>query len=309
MPCGRSADIYLSGDAIDTCLGNHIGFYLTYIPQLEGTKMFINKHNDHLVRCLNGENIRLNVQFFDKKDNKDGSVVTSNVDLPSDDFANYPQRVEWQAQKIDAVCDKDYSPVGIIFGPESTLACAFKDILKQRGIKVCKLPTDDNTWSTVFGGANYVCDADDEELPGLYDHLVSILTNLGYIEPEYKCEKKEDDEDDDDDEEDDEEDDDEDDLCGGAIKAKKSKSSGKNNHGGAIKAKKSKSSGKNNHGDAIKAKKGGEMAMAKVMEMQKAMQKTMPKEKAMQMHQGGEKKNNSSMKGLLKKLNTLVDKL
>jgi len=246
MPCGRSADIYLSGDAIDTCRGNHIGFYLTYIPQLEGTKMFINKHNDHLVRCLNGENIRLNVQFFDKKDNKDGSVVTSNVDLPSDDFANYPQRVEWQAQKIDAVCDKDYAPVGIIFGPESTLACAFKDILKQRGIKVCKLPTDDNTWSTVFGGANYVCDADDEELPGLYDDLVSILTNLGYIEAEYKCEKK-----------------------------------------------------------------GGEMAMQKekVMAKEMAMQKEKVMAKPMQMQQGGEKKNNSSMKGLLKKLNTLVDKL
>jgi hypothetical protein len=192
MPCGRSSDIYLTGDAIAKCSGNHVGVFVTYVPQIVGPKMFINKHNDLLVRCVNGKNVKLNVQFFDNKDNKDGPVVTSSINLPSDDFANYPERVEWQSKKIDAVCDKDYSPVGILFGPDSTLAGAFKDVLKQRGIKVNALPTDDNTWIKVFGGTNYVCDADDKELPGLYDTLVSILKDLGHIKTEFnlqRCEK------------------------------------------------------------------------------------------------------------------------
>lgn len=222
MSCVRSADIYLSGDAIATCKGNHVGFYVTYVPQLVGRKMFFNKHNDHLVRCVNGDNIRLNVKFYDKKE----CILTSKVDLPSDDFANYPTHVEWQAQKIDAVCDHDYAPVGILFGPESALASAFIEILKKKGIKVSELPAKNSTWREVFGGASYTCDAYAENLPGLYDELVSILKNLGHIVPEYKCKET-----------------------------------------------------------------GGD------------------KEKQKQKHHGGEAKKDVSIKGLLQKLNTLVDKL
>jgi len=187
MPCGRSADIYLSGDAIAKCGGNHVGVFVTYVPQLKGSSMFINKHNDLLVRCVNGKNVKLNVQFFDNKDNKDGDVITSNIILPSSDFANYPTQVEWHVQKIDAVCDKDYAPVGILFGPDSKLAAAFKEVLKKRGVKVSELPPQNSTWTNVFGGASYTCDAEAEELPGLFDRLVSILKNLGYIQSEYKC--------------------------------------------------------------------------------------------------------------------------
>jgi len=187
MSCTRSADIYLSGDAIATCKGNHIGVYVTYVPQLKGSTMFINKYNDQLVRCVNGKNVKLNVEFFDSKNS---SLITSNIVLPSEDFANYPDRVETQVHRIDAVCDKDYAPVGIIFGPASKLAAAFKDILNKKGFKVSKLPSDNETWEEVFSGSNYTCDAEDEKLPGLYDHLITILKNLGHVEPVYPCEKK-----------------------------------------------------------------------------------------------------------------------
>ena len=184
MSCVRSADIYLSGDAIAKCSGNHVGVYVTYVPQLVGTKMFINKYNDLLLRCVNGENIRLNIKFFDENDQ---SVLTSKVDLSSDDFANYPEYVARQVKKIDAVCDKDFAPVGILFGPESSLASAFIEILRKKGIKVSELPAENKKWVEIFKGASYTCDAHAEGLPGLYDELVSILKHLGLIEPEYIC--------------------------------------------------------------------------------------------------------------------------
>jgi len=279
MSCGSSAIITLSGDAIAKCNRNSVGIYVTYVPQLEGPEMFVNKHNDLLIRCLHGDNIKLNVQFFDNKGNTDGSEVTSNIDLGTE-FNYYPEAVEWQVNKIDAICDKNFTPVGIIFGPESKLACAFKNILKQRGIKVSKLPAENSTWKKVFGSGSYTCDADSDNLPGVYDRLVSVLKNIGLIKPEYKCEKK-----------------------GGEMAMQKEKVMTKE-----MAMQKEKVMAK-----PMQMQQGGEMA--KVMEKEKVMakmmemQKEMAKEKAMQMHQGGENKNNSSMKGLLKKLNTLVDKL
>jgi len=183
MSCGRSADIYLSGDAINKCKGNHVGVFITYVPTLLGKTVFINKYNDLLVRCVNGDNIKLNVQFFDNKGQKDGGVVTSKINLPSEDFANYPDRVETQVHRIDAVCDHDYARVGLIFGPESALASAFKEILKNRGVKVYKLPAENDTWIEIFGGASYTLNHEDKELPGLLVHLRSILHLFSFKTP------------------------------------------------------------------------------------------------------------------------------
>jgi hypothetical protein len=171
------AGIYLTGPR-----NEHISFFVTYIPQLTGKKMYYNYHNKKLDNLVKNKNIKLNlnVKFY----NDDNSASVESASVESGNFSPYTEilGLEGIVLQIDAISDEDSKPVGIIFGPDSSLGKAFLEIIDNRNASNIKeLPNTDKSWSNTFHGVDYVVNATNKNNTELEKNLINKLSEKNLI--------------------------------------------------------------------------------------------------------------------------------